>query len=298
MGQCCLFSLPNVSRESTCLHLMSPPTWVCPGSSSRCPEIYVFRSGSSSSSPSRSAAYRCVFLSKVEMKHCFAWHPLYANYIYWGNKPHREPSTCSPTSACSLQSGGWWGFSSSWRHPPLSSWPPPPPYEFSHPMREKVDEETKGGLGWLIQQTYSGPNMIVPPDASAAPSLSRCGSCAALLAQRGASPARQIITRQQILKGRPLTLCATSKLNFDWLCCGALTILSLRLMISSSSFFLLSKWTSIRVWSSIRSFSILLRCISYRNRRSEPVVRVLFVIGFKLKTVKWQHWAKTQGVLV
>lgn len=49
----------------------------------------------------------------------------------------------------------------------------------------------------------------------------------------------------------------------------ALTILSLRLMSSSSSFFLLSKWTSIRVCSSIRSFSILLRCMSCRNRCSE-----------------------------
>lgn len=118
-------------------------TWVCPGSSSRCPEICVFRSGSSSSSPSRSAACRCVFLSKVEMRHCFAWHPSYCNY--WGNKPHREPSTCSPTSACSLRSGGWWGFSSSWRHPLLSSWPPPPPYESSHPARKRKDEEWNGG---------------------------------------------------------------------------------------------------------------------------------------------------------
>lgn len=46
----------------------------------------------------------------------------------------------------------------------------------------------------------------------------------------------------------------------------ALTILSLRLMSSSSSFFLLSKWTSIRVCSSIRSFSILFRWMSCKQR--------------------------------
>lgn len=53
----------------------------------------------------------------------------------------------------------------------------------------------------------------------------------------------------------------------EWLCAcvsvGALTILSFSCMMSSSSFFLLSKWTSIKVWSSIRSFSIRLRCMSF-----------------------------------
>lgn len=53
----------------------------------------------------------------------------------------------------------------------------------------------------------------------------------------------------------------------------ALTILSLRFMMSSSSFFLLTKWASINVWSSIRSFSILLRCISCRKRH--PLVRLV-----------------------
>lgn len=46
-----------------------------------------------------------------------------------------------------------------------------------------------------------------------------------------------------------------------------LTILSLRLMSSSSSFFLWSKWTSIRVWSSSKSFSMRFLWMSWRFKQ-------------------------------
>lgn len=70
--------------------------------------------------------------------------------------------------------------------------------------------------------------------------------------------------------GRVLTGLDEGLNKLCWRVCEQLqpkgpTILSFRWISSSSSFFLLSKWTSIKVWSSIRSFSILLRWISCRD---------------------------------
>lgn len=66
-----------------------------------------------------------------------------------------------------------------------------------------------------------------------------------------------------------------------------ITILSLRWISSSSSFFLLSKWTSIKVWSSIRSFSILLRWISCGEDHTLIVLLVL------IKCYHSNHFVKT-----
>lgn len=240
-------------------HDASPPTWACLDSSSRCPEICVFRSGSSSSSLSPSVSYHSVSLSAGIFK--------------------RFMSLAVVTS---------------WRPPPTLN--PRLTHQLLH-----VAPKVEAGQGFLLLCVILCPPLglllLLPSSLILENNETReededqesnAVSCVDYIKEEHVFTSRRF-WRSFSRSLRILCCSARSERRFSWndrssqvntavvgigscsIGCRALTILSLRWMISSSSFFLLSKWTSISVWSSIRSFSILLRCMSYRSGYSSAL---------------------------
>ncbi len=85
-------------------------------------------------------------------------------------------------------------------------------------------------------------------------------------------------------------------LKSQWIRRKVITILSLRPISSSSSLFLCSKWTSIRVCSSRRSFSILFLWISYQEQL-DPNYLMLFYrcshVFIQLIAILREHTSKS-----
>lgn len=127
-------------------NFLFPHTWAAPGSWCQHQETCVFRSRSSSSSPSLFASCRCASPS-VRQSGLFnfdsanSWQKLPGGTFLIGF--YTGATTFSPVSAYNLQSADWSGFFSSWRPPRLFSWPLPLLCECAHPEWPPTDNSVK-----------------------------------------------------------------------------------------------------------------------------------------------------------